>query len=169
MALPKHTRTWNLYVDGRGYAGVAEKVKLPKLEREMEEWRAAGMGGPIKLDLGNKGLELNFTLGEYNTDILALWGITDPSGIGARFLAAAGDGTTTDAIEIEVRGRFEALDFGDVEMKKMSKLDVTMPLTYYRYAVNGVTKIETDLLSGKESVNGTDLSEMFMKILGTTA
>lgn len=168
MALPKIISSWNLFIDGRGYAGVAEKTKLPKLEKLTEEWHAAGMLGPIKLDFGMKGLELGFTLGEFNADVLALWGVRDVSGIGARFMGAAvaGDGTGTDAIEISVRGKWESLDFGDIEAKKMGKLDVVMPLTYYRYNRNGSTLIEIDLIAGKSTVNGVDQTEMIMKALG---
>jgi P2 family phage contractile tail tube protein len=171
MSLPKVISSWNLFIDARGYAGMAEKVKLPKLEALTEEWHAAGMLGPIKLEFGMKGLELGFTLGEFNADVLALWGIKDASGIGARFLAAAvaGDGTGTDAIEISARGRWESLDFGDVEAKKMAKLDVVMPLTYYRYNRNGSTLIEIDLIAGKSTVNGKDMTEAVMKALGINA
>ncbi|MBC7907027.1 MAG: phage major tail tube protein [Rhodospirillaceae bacterium] len=171
MSLPKVIKSWNLFIEGRGYAGVAEKTKLPKLEKEMEAWRAAGMLGAIKLDLGMKELEMEFTLGEFNADVLAMWGLNDASGIGARFLAAAvaEDGGGTDAIEISVRGRWESLDFGDVEGKKMSKLDVKMPLTYYRYNRNGTTLIELDMISGKEIVNGVDRSAERLKAIGITA
>lgn len=169
--LPKVLKNWSLYIDGRGYAGLAKKIKLPKLETEGEDYRAAGMLGTVKIELGIKGLELGFTLAEFSAAVLRSWGVQDISGINARFLGAAvaADGAGTDAIEISVRGRWESLDMGDVEGKKLSELDVTMPLTYYRYSLNGEVLIEIDMISGKMVVDGKDMTADQLNAIGQTA
>ncbi len=169
--LPHIISNFNLFIDGKGLAGLAEEITLPKLEQQTEELNAAGMAGPVEIDMCLSALSLSFTLDEFNADVLSSWGLSDPSGINARFLGAAvaGDGSDTDAVEISVRGRWKSLDFGTVKKKEIAKLKVEMPLTYYRYSVNGSALIEIDMLSGKEIVNGTDLTSDILNALSINA
>jgi len=169
--LPHSIKSYNVFIEGYGYAGLATKVKLPKLEKEMKDYIAAGMLGPVKIDLGQKGMEIGFSFGEYNSQILKSWGIQDASGIGARFMggAVSESGAGTDAIEISVRGRWESLDFGEVENQKPTELQVSMPITYYKYSQNGEVLIEIDMISGRMVVNGKDLTADLMKAIGQTA
>ncbi|HVI51512.1 MAG TPA: phage major tail tube protein [Candidatus Sulfotelmatobacter sp.] len=168
MALPRVLKNYTLYIDGRSYAGLIEELTLPKLSLKTEEYQAAGMLGPIDLDMGMDGMKLEFTLAEFNPDILASWGIADVSGINARFLGAAvaADGTGTDAVEISVRGRWKTLDPGSVKGKDLAKMKVEMPLTYYRYNRNSTTLIEVDFINGKMNVNGTSLTDAVLTALG---
>lgn len=171
MALPKVLKNFNLFIDGLGMAGLAEEITLPKLELQTEEFEAAGMLGPVEIDLGMNALLLDFTLAEFSADVLKSWGIADAGGINARFLGAAisGDGSTTEAIEISVRGRWKSLDFGTAKKKELAKLKVEMPLTYYKYSVDSSVLVEIDMISGKQVVNGTDLTSNILKALSITA
>lgn len=166
--LPRVLKNFNLFLDGRGFAGLAETVTLPKLERATEEFRGAGMLGPVELDLGLSGLQLEFSLAEFNADVMASWGLDDVAGINARFLGAlvAGDGGGTDAIEISARGRWKSMDMGEAKTKDLAKMKVEMPLSYYRFTRNGQVLIEIDLLSGREVVNGHDRSAEVMRAIG---
>lgn len=166
--IPNVLKSFDLYIDGRGHAGLAEEVTLPKLTMQSEEWQAGGMAGPIKLDLGIEALTLEFTLGGYNEGVLSMWGVSDPSGINARFLGAAvaGDGTGTQAIEVSVRGRWEELDMGSAKKKELSRTKVKMPLTYYRLTINSRVIHDIDLIGGKTVINGVDLSAELLRALG---
>jgi len=42
--LPKILKNFNVFVDGRGYAGKIDEITLPKLTIKTEEYRAGGMG-----------------------------------------------------------------------------------------------------------------------------
>ncbi|MGE4529535.1 MAG: phage major tail tube protein [Rhodospirillaceae bacterium] len=134
--LPRVLYDFTQYIDGVGYAGLAEEIVLPKLTRQMEDYQAGGMLGPVKLDFGMDALTLEVTIAEYNPEILKLWGNANASGIGARFLGSlvSQDGGGTDAVEISVRGRFEEIDPGTAKKKENGKLKVKMPLTYFRYS-----------------------------------
>lgn len=169
--LPKVLSDFTLYIEGRGYAGVAEEVTLPTLEHKTEDYEAAGMAGPVELNLSLNALKLEFTLGEFNIDVLNQWGVTDVGGLNVRFLGAglSQDGGNDEAIEVSVRGRWKKLDPGTVKKGDRAKLKVEMPLTYYRYSVNGSPVIEIDMISGKQTVNGTDLSAVMLQALGITA
>ncbi len=49
--LPKILRNFNVFVDGRGYAGKIDEITLPKLTIKTEEYRAGGMDIPINIDI----------------------------------------------------------------------------------------------------------------------
>lgn len=159
MALPKTLRNFNLFVEGFSLAGMAEEITLPKLSRKMEEYRGAGMHGPIDLDMGLEKLELDFSLKEYNKEILKSFGVHDASGVGLRFVGAIqndADTAKAEAVEVTVRGRWKELDFGSVKTGEAATLKVTMPLTYIKYDCNGETLMEIDLIAGTEVIGGVD-------------
>lgn len=167
--LPKVLKNFNAIIEGRSFAGVAEEITLPALERKTEEYRAGGMAGPVELDLGLAGLSLDFTLGEYNEDVLRAWGVFGAGAIPLRFLGAAradGEGASMDAIEITVRGRWKKVEFGSVKATDHAKLKVEMPLTFFRYSVNGRVIVEIDLISGTEIVDGEDRQDGVRRALG---
>ena len=49
---PRVLRGFDVFVDGRGYAGKVEELELPKLSIKTEEFRAGGMDVPVELDMG---------------------------------------------------------------------------------------------------------------------
>ena len=160
--LPKTLKNFNLFIEGQGYAGLAEELTLPKLSRKMEEYRGGGMNGPTEIDLGMEKLEMEFTLREYSRAVLNEWGVCDSAGVGLRFLGAAvrDDATCeTDKIEIVVRGRWRELDFDTQKSGEMSTLKVMVAASYYKYLVNGDEVIEIDHQNMIERVNGVDRLE----------
>ncbi|WP_410541965.1 phage major tail tube protein [Wolbachia endosymbiont (group A) of Portevinia maculata] len=64
--LPKILKNFNVFVDGRGYAGKIDEITLPKLTIKTEEYRAGGMDIPINIDMGMEKLEADFTFAEYD-------------------------------------------------------------------------------------------------------
>tara|TARA_R110000803_G_scaffold54731_8_gene111492 strand:+ start:1123 stop:1638 length:516 start_codon:yes stop_codon:yes gene_type:complete len=170
--LPKTIKNWNAFVDGVGLAGLAEEVATPVLERVTEAFRGAGMLGEVELDLGVEAMEIEFTLAEFNTGVLKQFGIPDAAGVGVRLLAAgkADDAdSAVDAIEISVRGRFTKMDSGNLKAGDMAKMKCKMPLTYFKYTVNGDVIIEIDLINGIEKVDGVDRQAAVRQALGLTA
>lgn len=167
--LPRKLYNFNVIIDGRPMAGVAEEVTLPSLERKMEEYRAAGMLAPVSLDLGMEPLKLEFVLGEFNADVLRSWGIFDAAGVNTRFLGAAraDDGNArVEAIEISVRGRWKKVELGTAKAGDLAKMKIEMPLAYYRYSSNGSVLVEIDLVTGREIVGGVDRSVEVLQALG---
>lgn len=169
--LPKKLYNFNVFFDGNPMAGVVEEITLPTLERQTEDYRGAGMLGPVKLDLGLSALTLDFTMAEFNADVLGAWGLADMSGIGLRFLGEtmSDDAASSDAIELSVRGRVTKFEPGSAKGGELTKPKVEMALTYYKFSVNGEAKLEIDLIGATEVVNGTDRSAAMLKALGLAA
>jgi len=167
--LPKTIKNWNVIVDGRSMAGIAEDVTLPELSRVTEGLRNAGMLGPVDTDLGLEALSISFTLTEFNEDVLAAWGLFGAAALPVRFLAGArsdASEASADAIEITVRGRWKKISHGTVKGGEVAKMTVEVPCTYYRYRVNGTNIVEIDLIAGTEIVGGVDRQADIRKAIG---
>jgi len=159
MALPSVLKNFNLFNNGNSYMGVAEEVKLPKLKRKMDDYRGGGMNGPIKIDLGQEGLEIEFDCGGFMAQVFEQYGTCKVDGVMLRFAGAyqRDDTCAVQAVEVVVRGRHEELDPGNAKGGDKGKLTVKSTLSYYKLSVDGKVLIEIDLINMVEIVNGKDI------------
>lgn len=156
--LPRKVLNWNFFIEGAGYQGRAEEVVLPKLTRKTEEYRAGGMNAPVELDMGMEKLEMEFTLCEYTDAVMRLFGHPSASGVQFRLVAAAfpDDGTSTDSIEISVRGRLREVDQGTLKAGDKATMKVMVAVAYYKYTLNGDVITEIDVANFIENIGGVD-------------
>lgn len=159
MALPSVLKNFNLFNNGNSYMGVAEEVKLPKLKRKMDDYRGGGMNGPVKIDLGQEGLEIEFDCGGFMSQVFEQYGTCKIDSVMLRFAGAyqRDDTCAVQAVEVIVRGRHEELDPGNAKGGDKGKLTVKSALSYYKLSVDGKVLIEIDLLNMVEIVNGKDI------------
>ena len=159
MALPKKLKNYALFVDGVSYVGEVNEVTLPKLTRQTDDFRAGGMSGPIKSNMGMEGLELQWKAGGYLKSLLAQWGVSTTAGVLLRFAGAlqSDDASGIDSLEVVVRGYHTEMDFGTAKAGDPTEIQITSALSYYRLSLNGETVIEIDLPNMIEIVNGQDL------------
>ena len=159
LDLPEKLKGFSLFVDGRGYAGRVEELTLPKLTRKMEEYRAGGMNAPVEIDMGMEKLEADYTLGEYNPDILKLFGLTDPAGVTVKIKGSVlADAPSASEVPVEVvlRGRHREIDMGTWKGGDNATLKIMVAVTAYRLDRNNQTLIDIDIPAMKEIVGGTD-------------
>ena len=167
--IPAIIKNFNVFVDGVSMIGVAEEITLPKLGRKTEDFEAGGMGGPIELDLGQEKLEMGMTFKGWNKDVLKQYGVFAADGVPLRFRGAQRSDdadANTDAIEISVRGKFKELDFGSTKKGEANSLKITMPLTAFKYEINGEPLIDLDLINNIFVVDGEDRMADERKALG---
>jgi hypothetical protein len=133
MALPRKLKNMNLFNDGVSFVGVATEVVLPTLTRKLEEYRGAGMNGPVDVDLGMEKLTVEHTYGGIVRELFTQFGITRADGVLLRFAGAyqRDDTGEVDAVEVVMRGRHSEIDPGtsrsgeDTEFKATSTLSST--------------------------------------------
>lgn len=170
MALPKKLKNMNLFNDGGSYAGLVKTVTLPKLGRKLESFRAGGMDGPVKVDLGHSddGLQMEYSLGGYELIALRQYGAVRVDGVMLRFAGSVqqDDSGNVSAVEIVTRGRHEEIDFGEATPGEDTEHKITTALTYYKLTVDGDTIIEIDLLNMIFIVDGEDLLAAHRKAIG---
>jgi len=159
MSLPRKLKNFTLFNDGRAYLGEVPEVTLPKLTRKTEDYRAGGMNGPIKEDLGMEGLEMQWTAAGYLRDLFGQWGARKHDGVLLRFAGALQDAGTGNvgALEVVVRGRHTEIDPGTSKAGDLTELKITSALSYYKLSIDGVVAVEIDLVNMVEIVNGYDL------------
>lgn len=167
MAMPKKIKKFNLFNDGETKLGLVPKVKLPKLARKFEEYRADIMDGPIEIDLGGEKLEASFTLAEFDEQILTQYGVCDHAAVKVRLMASAdADDCGHDEVQVVMWGRWREIDLGELEAGGDSQMEVHMAITHYEYIKNDKPLVFIDRESGIEIVGGVDRTARQRKAIG---
>lgn len=157
MALPRILRAFNLFFDGRGYAGKIDELELPKLSLKTEEHQAGGMDAPVEIDMGMEKLEATITLADFDENIITFFGLANGAAaqITARGGLAASDGTVTPVV-VNLRGAVKELDPGSWKAGEKATLKFTIGVRYYRYESAGATLLEIDIENMVRNVGGID-------------
>jgi P2 family phage contractile tail tube protein len=167
--IPRVLKNFNMFADGRGYAGKVAELTLPKLTKKMEEFRGGGMNAPVEIDMGMEKLESEFTLKEYSEDVLLLWGVIDNAGVSLEFKGALQsddiDGSVT-AVRVVMRGRWKEIDGGTWKAGEDTSMKVSVAISYFRYESNGVPLIEIDVPNMIEMVGDVDRLSAIRQAIG---
>ncbi|MBF0445093.1 MAG: phage major tail tube protein [Magnetococcales bacterium] len=150
-------KDFSLFVDGRGLAGKVTELTPPKLVVKTEEHRAGGMGVPIDIDMGLEKLMCEFTLSEYNTEVLKLFGLASGSPVKATLKGASqSDDGSVASVLIVVRGMFTEIDMGTWKAATKTEKKCKVSCRYYRLEVNGEVIYEVDAVNMIRIVDGVD-------------
>ncbi|WP_065760975.1 phage major tail tube protein [Pseudomonas defluvii] len=170
MALPRKLKNMNTFNEGNNYIGVSKSVTVPVLARKMEAYRAGGMNGPVKVDLGfsDDGLQLEWKLGGFDPLVLTQFAAVGAAAIMIRFAGSyqRDDTGQVSAVEVVVRGRHETIDMGEATPGEDTEHTITTTCSYYKLTMDGVVLVEIDLLNFVEKVNGVDMLAAQRKALG---
>lgn len=160
MSLPRKLKNFNLFVVGLSYAGLVPEITLPKLSRKTEDYRAGGMGGPIKSLQGLEALEMQWTLAGYDFTALAQWGSQSVGGLLLRFAGAlqSEDSGAISSVEVVMRGAHTEVDFGAAKAGDKTEIKISTALSYYKLSLNNLPLIEIDVVNLIERVGGVDLA-----------
>lgn len=159
MALPKKLKNFDVFQDGESWLGQISSITLPKLTRKMDDYRAGGMAGPVKIDFGQEALELSFSAGGLLPSALKAYAATTATAVQLRFAGAyqSDSSGAYDAAEVVVRGRYSEIDMGDGKTGEDTEHKYTMTCAYYKLSINGRVIIECDLLANVLIVDGVDV------------
>lgn len=157
MAARDVLNNFNLFVDGRGYAGQVEEYNAPVLTVKTEDFRGGGMDTSEALDMGLEKLECDFSLVAYDRDVLALFGFVPGAEVPVTIRGAlqSVDGSVK-SVTHTLRGKIRSLDSGTWKPGDKPSLTVTMDLHYYRLQHDGVVTHEIDVRNMIRTINGTD-------------
>lgn len=157
----------NSYVDGDSYLGIVTEFDEPKLAIATDDYRGGGMLGSIKIDKGVEPMEASITMGGHEARLFRKFGTTRADGVRIRLVGAyqSNDGSSPQAVEIFIGGRFSEIDPGTSKAGGETQHKYKVPLVYYRRVVDGVDEIEIDFLAGVFIVDGVDRYGEIMAIL----
>jgi P2 family phage contractile tail tube protein len=156
MAMPKVIKHFNLFVDGRGYAGRVDEVTEPKLSIKKEEFRGGGMDAPVDIDMGMEKIELQFTLVEHDPAIYRQFGLVDGNAVRVSLRQALADDAGVTPKVITAQGMMTEIDGGGSKSGDKGSLKVSIACRYYKLQVAGQTVVEIDVENMKRIINGTD-------------
>jgi P2 family phage contractile tail tube protein len=150
-------KNFNLYVDGRGFAGVVDELQLPTLGLVVEDFRAGGMDASVAVEMGQEKLEASFVLSGYEENVLNLWGIGQGTTVPlvARGALESLDGSVTPVV-VYMNGTIRSMEPGAWTAGEKSTISFTMDLRSYKYTQAGRTINDIDIPNMVRIVNGTD-------------
>lgn len=167
MAARDIRKNFNMFVDGRGYAGQVDEFNPPKLTLVTEEFRAGGMDVPIDLTMGMEKMECDWSMKVYDRDMLSLFGVKEGSivPVTVREALESFDGTVTPVIR-NIRGKITGLDEGTSKPGESPTLQITMSLVYYKMTHGGRVVHEIDAENMVRIINGVDQMAAVRSALG---
>jgi len=164
--IPKVLKGFNLFVDGRGYAGRVEEVTLPKLTIKTDELKVGGMDVPIELDMGMDKLECDLTVSEYDAEIIKMFGLGNGAQVPLTLRGGLDDESGVTPVVITLRGAWRSLDFGSWKSGDKAPLKVSVALRYYRLEIGGKELVEIDPINMVRKIDGKDQLEAMRGALG---
>lgn len=148
----------NVFVDGKGYAGVASAVQVPTVEVLTREFSAGGMSGPVKVRQARHGLlAATITFQGFDPDLYTGLALTEGSLLPLTVRGSAQDiDGNTHAHVIKMLGFIEKLDEGEWKDGEEVPLKLDMSLRYYKRERDGVELIEADPVNMIFRIKGVD-------------
>ena len=160
-------KNFNIFVDGRGYAGQATEFNAPKLSLKMEEFRGGGMDGTVEIPVGMEKMNSDFALVKYDADVIALFGITKGAekSITVYETLESFDGSATPIVH-SMTGRITELDPGASKPGTIPELKASLALSYYKLTHGTTIVHEIDVPNMVRTINGVDQLAEQRKNLG---
>ena len=168
MQLPRKLKDMNVFQNGTSFLGQAKSFVRPKLTLVTEEYRAGGLGGPIKIETGIAALEAEHTYGGVIPEIQRMFGVPTLDGVQLRYAGAyqREDTGQSDEVQIVLGGRHEELDAGSDAVGEDGEFKVKTACVYYKETLNGEVLIEVDILGRILRVGGVDRWAEMRGIIG---
>ena len=158
--IPAVLEGYTCFVDGQGYVGKIVRGSPPKLQKSLLEHRA-GMPGVIDLFRGYEKMECQFSIREFNPDLVRLMLVTDMSGEASLLVRMVGaqlypDGRA-EAVEWEVGGQFHDTDPGEIDAADpQTELTMMMTCARSKLTIGGEVIYDVDFPQGKIEIAGID-------------
>lgn len=160
-------KNFNLFVDGKGFAGNVESFTAPKLTLKTEDFQAGGMFAPTEITFGHEKLEAEAVFLSDDADIMGKFHVVEGKeyAFTAREALESSDGTVT-AVVHNMRGKVKEIDRGETKSGEKSTIKFGLALNYYKLT-HGVTVVqEIDVVNMIAKQGGVDLLEGMRSALG---
>ena len=148
----------HVFVDGRGYAGMASSVELPKMEVITRDFMAGGMSGAVEVRMArHEKLTATMQFEGIDPQLIGLFDIGEGKTISLTCRGSAEDRDgTTHAHVVKMRGFIKKLDEGEWKEGEEVPLKLELAIDYYKREHDGVELIEADPINMIFRVKGVD-------------
>lgn len=170
MATREVLKNFNLFVDGKGFAGVVEEFVPPVLSVQTEDFRAGGMDASVPIDMGMEKLECSFNLINFDREVIALFGFLPgvPTAMTVRGAIENEFGVVTPVVVV-IAGRFKTIDMGTWKPGEKPSMKVSVDITKYVYTQGGIETILVDVPNMVRMIGGVDKMAAVRSALGIAA
>lgn len=157
MKLPRHLKGFNAFVNGDNQYGVLMDISRPKIEREIEDYKAGGQMTEIGVAHGFKKLVMEITTKGYDADLLREIN-TEVGGTLIRYQGALQqeDGGGYATLKGEARGRIVEYDPGTDKQGEGGESKFKIELVYWKETLDGKDVTEFDVFGNKAAFGGKD-------------
>lgn len=166
--LPRILKNFNLFVNGKGLAGVADEIELPEISIKTDDFRAGGMDADTEIDMGTEKMTAKWKLADPDADVLSLVGLT--SGNSARVIAKGAYVRDSDGAKIavvaELAGRVKKGGLGQWKSGSKADNDCEMTVNYYRLTIGGREVWEIDVENMIRRIGGVDQLAAIRAMIG---
>lgn len=150
-------KNFNIYVDGRSYAGNVDEITLPNLNITGEDYRAGGMDAPLEIDMGMDKLEASFKVSKWDRNLIAKWGATNGGRVPLVFRGALEDRDgTVIPVEVSLYGKIHGLETDTVAPGARVGQSYRFACSRYLYKQNGEVLHDIDVPNCKRIIDGVD-------------
>ena len=113
-------------------------------------------------------LEAEFTLAEYDPEVIKLFGLYDQNAVQATIRGALQRNGDTAAVSLVANftGHIKNFDPGSLEAGAMTEATFTMGLRYYRLSIANEDLVEIDVENMVRTINGTDQLASLREAMG---
>ncbi|HHA2674759.1 TPA: phage major tail tube protein [Stenotrophomonas maltophilia] len=160
-------KSFNFYVDGKGFAGNVESFTAPKLTLKTEEFQGGGMFGAADIIMGHDKLEAEVVFLSDDPDVLGKFSVVEgkETAFSAREALESADGTVT-AVVHNMRGKIKEIDRGETKSGEKATTKVAIICSYYKLTHGGTVVQEIDVPNMIVKSGGADVLAPIRKALG---
>ncbi|WP_273794630.1 phage major tail tube protein [Brucella intermedia] len=152
--LPRQLKAFNVYIDGTSYAGRADNATLPPLAFQMEDHRAGGMDGVMRIELGMQAMQAQLVISDYSPEIIRLIGKPEiPLVLRGAVQAQGGN---VEAVVVNMRGMLSNTEFSQWAPATKSTKTLTYDLSYFRFRQKDEELCEIDIINMVRKFGGED-------------
>lgn len=164
MAYPRTIRSFNAFLDGVSYFGLAVEATLPNLTLVTEDHRGAGMDQAIAIDMGMERMSCDISFAEYRPELVTRFGTK--ARLVLRPAAVGEDSFEADSHVYTIGARWIAVEPGKLKQGGPTQLMLKGSVDYYRIEQNGTELVEIDVVNAKRVIGGTDQLASIRKAMG---
>jgi len=159
-----------LYIDGKNTYGKVEEVNNPDVKSKMIDHKTLGMNGTLELPSGMDKMEASFKTNGPFPEVQAM--SADPWTPHTLMFRGNLENFTGQARTSQVpyvciwKGTFKGASLGDAKQHENMGMNYTFNVSYVKLEVDGVARIEIDIINNIHKVNGVDMLGLAKSNLG---
>lgn len=164
MAYPRTIRSYNAFLDGTTYYGLAVEATLPNLTLVTEDHRGAGMDQAIAIDMGMERMTCDINFAEYRPELIKRFGTK--ARLVLRPAAVGEDSFEADSHVYTIGARWTGVEPGKLKQGALSLLMLKGSVDYFRIEQNGTELVEIDVVNAVRKIGGVDQLASIRKAMG---